>query len=324
MILLTHMLLVAAAMNESQTSTLSPILETFLKQKAPLPCSNNVPVAELRQQFNERQKSFNQSLPEYNLSIENGVAKTAEGDIPLRIYRPEGEALLPALVFMHGGGFVFGDLDTLEGYCREIAHRAHCIVLSVDYPLAPEHPFPAAPQSCYAATCWIQEHLSQWGGDPQRLFIGGSSAGATLAASVCQMIRDQGGPEIAGQILLCPMMDANFETRSYQENSKGYGLTREQCRWFLARYAAKPSDYVNPLMLPLRASSFNALPRALMVTAEFDPVRDDGRAYAQKLKQAGIACEDLCYKGMIHGFYILTVDLPEKEEVLNQMRLFLN
>jgi acetyl esterase len=249
---------------------------------------------------------------------------TTQGPIPIRIYLPQVKDNCPIFVFFHGGGFVFGDLDTLECHCREIAYYSNCIVISVDYPLAPEQPFPNAPEAAYAATNWIYDHLSEWKGDENSLFIGGSSSGATLAAVVSIMIRDRGGPKLSGQVLLCPMTDADFNTPSYHENAVGYNLTREHCMWFLSKYSPDLKQRNNPLFAPLRSPNFKDLPSALIVTAEFDPLRDEGRSFAKKLQESGVACHDLCYQGMIHGFSTLPLELPEKFDVLNKINTFFN
>lgn len=258
------------------------------------------------------------------MTIQNEVAETSRGPIPIRVYHPQVETLYPTLVFFHGGGFVFGDLDTLECHCREIAYNANCILISVDYPLAPEHPFPNAPEAAYAATNWIYNHLREWNGDEKRFFIGGSSSGATLAAVVSIMIRDRGDLKLGGQILLCPMTDSDFNTPSYHENGVGYNLTREHCMWFLSKYSSDLSERNNPLFAPLRATNFKDLPPALIVTAEFDPLRDEGRSFAKKLEESGVTCHDLCYPGMIHGFSTLPIELPEKFDVLNRINKFIN
>lgn len=310
--------------------TLSPMIEAYLKSIPPVPGPGELPISELRKRFSERQKIMNAKAPAYPLTIQDESVPTPDGEVPIRIYRPLTEGRRPSvnercrtLVFFHGGGFVFGDLDSLEWHCREIASFADCMVISVDYPLAPEHPFPAAPHSLYASTNWIYGHLERWKGDPDHFFIAGSSSGANLAAVVCMMIRDQGGAKVAGQVLLCPMVDANFETLSYRENAAGYGIARAQCIWFLSQYAPDSKNYSNPLLAPLRASHFQDLPPALVVTAEFDPLRDEGRAFAKKLQEAGVAYQDLFYRGMTHGFSTLPLELPEKEDVLNKMKDFI-
>ncbi|MFA6914930.1 MAG: alpha/beta hydrolase [Parachlamydiales bacterium] len=303
---------------------LSPILENYLKQSPLLPNLETLSIPDLRKQFNDRQIKFNEKAPSYDLSIQNSTIMNFSTEIPIRIYRKDSDKLQPVLIFFHGGGFVFGNLDTLECHCREIAHFANCMVISVDYPLAPENPFPAAPEALYAATTWIYEHLEQWNGDRKRLFVGGSSSGSTLAAVVCMMVRDRGGAEIQGQILLCPMTDDNFDTVSYLENASGYNLTREQCIWFISQYAPEKEQRQNPLALPLKSANFQDLPSALVVTAEYDPLRDDGRGYAIKLQEAGVNCMDLFFKGMVHGFPTLPLDLPEKSEVLTQISRFIH
>ncbi len=304
-------------------STLSPIIENFLKQSPPIPCFESLSIQELRNRFDERQKCFNENLPTCDLLIEDEQINDFERVIPIRIYRSQTEGLSPILIFFHGGGFVFGNLDTLECYCREIASFTKCTVISVDYPLAPEHPFPTAPEAMYAAINWIYRHLNEWQGDPKNFFIGGSSSGATLSAVVSIMARDREGPKIRGQILLCPMTDVDFNTPSYHENAVGYNLTREHCILFLSKYCPDVALRDNPFVAPLRALDFNNLPPTLIVTAEFDPLRDEGRAYAKKLQGAGVKCYDLYYKGMIHGFPTLPLELPEKKDVLNKIKKFI-
>lgn len=307
-----------------QMSTLSPIIENFLKKSPPIPCFEGVPLPELRNRFDERQKKINENLPTHNLTIQDQQVQTSRRLIPIRIYQSQAEGLSPVLIFFHGGGFVFGNLDTLEGFCREIAYFTKCTVISADYPLAPENPFPEAPESAYEVTNWIYNHLSIWKGDRNRVYIGGSSSGATLAAVVCMMLRDRGGPKLNGQILLCPLTDMNFDTPSYHENASGYNLTREHCLWFVSKYLTNDSQRKDPRAALLQATNFKDLPSALVITAEFDPLRDEGREYAKKLQESGVKCEDLYYKGMVHGFPTLPLQMPEKVDVLEKIKEFLN
>jgi acetyl esterase len=209
-------------------------------------------------------------------------------------------------------------------HCRELAHFAQTKVISADYPLAPEHKFPAAPEACYEVTAWIARFMGEWKWDLDRLYIGGASAGATLSAVVAQMIRDRGGPKLRGQILICPSTDSNFDTPSYLENATGTNLTREKCMLFVSMYCPDSTQDHNPLACPLHAKSFANLPPAMVVTAECDPLRDDGRAYARKLQEAHIPCDDLCYEGMMHCFSTFPIDFPEKWDVINKIRDFVH
>lgn len=301
------------------TLILAVVLNAFFSASPNI--SEDQSIQERRNQRNARQKVLNQNIPCYNLQIWNDSARSSNGNIPVRIYRPSSDELLPALVFFHGGGFVFGNLDSSEVFCREIAHFAHCIVVSVDYPLAPEHPFPGAPEASYVAVNWVKRHLDDLGG--KSLFVGGSSSGGTLAAVTAMMARDRNGPKINGQILLCPLTDSNFDTVSYHKYSTGYQLTREQCIWFLSQYAPNEASLKNPLLAPLQEVNFKDLPPAYVVAAELDPLRDDALGFVRKLKQAGVACKEQCYKGMIHGFPMHRLNLPEKKEVYEHIKLFI-
>lgn len=302
---------------------LSPVIDTYLKQIPAVSTSDILSIEELRKAFDERQRKINAEYPFYDLKIQDEIALTSYGPTPIRVYRPPVDEPRAALIFFHGGGFVFGNLETLEVYCRDLANSFQCVVISVDYPLAPENPFPAAPESCYAAACWIYDNLGKWNGIPQKCFVGGSSAGATLATVVTLMIKERGGPKLSGQILLCPMTDTDFETASYCENAEGYNLTRDKCIWFYSKYIPE-GMYTHSLVAPLRARDLRNVPRALIVTAEYDPLKDEGRAYARKLKNAGIDCWDICYPGMIHGFYTLPLDLAENKDLMTNMSKFMH
>ena len=241
--------------------------------------------------------------PESIARIENRTVPGPAGQIPVRIYTPVGTAPFPVLVYFHGGGWVIGNLDTHDGICRSLANRVGCLVVSVDYRLAPEHRFPAAPEDCYAATRWLAEHAGSLGGDKGRIAVGGDSAGGNLAAVVALMARDRGGPKLAFQLLVYPATDTDFETRSYRENSEGYFLTRADMVWFWNHYAPRDEDRRNPYAAPLRAASLRGLPPALVITAEFDPLCDDGNAYAARLREDGVPVRLSQQDGLIHGFF---------------------
>jgi acetyl esterase len=228
------------------------------------------------------------------------------GEIPVRIYTPAGPAPRPLLVYFHGGGWVLGGLETHDGVCRELANGAACAVLSVDYRLAPEHKFPAAAEDCYAATQWAAAHAAEFGADARRLAVGGDSAGGNLAAVVPQLARDRGGPPIVFQLLIYPATDAAFDTPSYRDNADGYLLTTGDMRWFWNHYLNSPAEAANPVASPLRAARLSDLPPALVITAEFDPLRDEGERYARRLEEAGVPARLTRYDGMIHGFFGMT------------------
>lgn len=223
--------------------------------------------------------------------------------LPIRIYTPEGRGPFPILVFFHGGGFVLGDLDTHDGICRYLANRACCLVVSVAYPLAPEHKFPAAPKACYAATQWVARHAAEFNADASRIALGGDSAGGNLTAVVAQMARDQGGPTLVFQLMIYP--DTNFrrETPSVEAYAGKYGnLTREDHAWFTNHYLNSVEEMEHPQASPLLAPSLRGLPSALIITAEYDTLRDEGEQYGQRLKKAGVPVTVTCYYGMIHEF----------------------
>jgi len=236
------------------------------------------------------------------------------GEIPVRVYRPEGKAPFPLIVFFHGGGFVFCGLNTHDGLCRTLCRRVGAVVVSADYRLAPEAPFPAAPEDCYAATCWAAEHAAELEADAARMAVAGDSAGGNLAAVVSLMARDRGGPALCHQALLYPVTNYDFDTDSYRENAEGYFLTREGMRWCWNHYLQKDEDKENPLASPLRAADLAKLPAASVITAEYDPLRDEGEAYARRLEEAGVSTWLKRYKGTIHGFLSLPDFLPKKAE----------
>ena len=233
------------------------------------------------------------------------VRNLSAGSIPIRVYRPAGvpdATRLPVLVFFHGGGWVIGDLDTHDTLCRQLTAEAGISVVAVDYRLAPEHKFPAAADDAWAATKWVVEHAAELGVDPGKLAVGGDSAGGNLAAVVALQARDAGGPAIKLQALLYPVTDMGAETQSYRDLADGYMLTREGMRWFIAHYLGKPQDAEDWRASPIRARSFAGVAPALIVTAGYDPLREEGDAYAQKLRAAGVNVDHVSFGGMIHGF----------------------
>ena len=240
--------------------------------------------------------------PEPVAQVVNRTIPGPAGEIPVRIYTPAGSGPFPALVFFHGGGWVICDLDTHDGLCRSLCNGAGCVVVSVDYRLAPEHKFPAAPQDCYAATQWVAGHAAEINAIPGKLAIGGDSAGGNLAAIVAQMARDQGGPRLVFQLLIYPATDFDFDGPSIRENAEGYFLTRDDMIWFTNHYLNSDEDKKNPLASPLLAADLRGLPPALVITGEYDPLRDEGEAYGKRLKEAGVPVTISRYDGVIHGF----------------------
>ena len=234
--------------------------------------------------------------------VENRTIPGPAGEIPIRIYRPNDEPTLPSYVNFHGGGWMLGSIDGDDRSCRSIANRSGCAVVSVEYRLAPEHKYPAAPDDCYAATEWVARHGAEIGVDGSRIAIGGGSAGGNLAAVVAQIARDRGSPAIALQVLNYPVTDFGFDTPSYHENAEGFGLSRRSMEWYWEQYLDDPGQGSEPYASPMRAADLAGLPRALVVTAEHDPLRDEGEAYAQRLQAAGVPVTCTRYDGVIHGF----------------------
>lgn len=233
-----------------------------------------------------------------------------DGDLPVRVYWPEGEGPFPIVTWFHGGGFVIGDIEGSDPLCRAIANEAESIVVSVEYRLAPEHPFPAGLEDCYAATEWAAENADSLGGRPDQVAVGGTSAGANLAAAVALMARDHtesyatdDGPALAYQWLIYPAANTREEYPAYEENAEGFLLETADSRWFREHYFDSRVDRFHPYAYPLEARDLAGLPPATVVTAEFDPLRDDGRAYAERLDEADVPVTLRHYDGMIHGFF---------------------
>jgi acetyl esterase len=283
---------------------LDPGLKIVLDQLAanPGPQLHELPVAQARVFFDQMQ------LPRPEVAIaalEDRRIPGPDGEIPVRIYRPEGKAPLPALVYFHGGGWVIGSIETHDGSCRDLANRVGCVVISVDYRLAPEHRYPAAAEDCFAATKWVAENASALGVDAARIAVGGDCAGGNLAAAVALMARERRGPALRHQLLIYPVTDADFTRGSYRENAEGYLLTTKAMEWFWGHYVPDRSQRSEPFAAPLRAKELAGLPPAFVITAEYDPLRDEGEAYAKRLQDAGVPTTARRYDGAIHGFFAM-------------------
>ncbi len=234
--------------------------------------------------------------------VTNTVFENEGHQIPVRIYQPIPDDDLPVLMFFHGGGFVIGNIEIYDMLCRRLARLSQCLVISVDYRLAPEHKYPAAPKDCYAATVWAAQNATQYGGDTSKIAVCGDSAGGNLATVVCMMARDQSGPEISYQVLIYPTTDGSLSSPTIQELAEGYLLTKSLMQWFLDHYKSKDSDIEEAYFSPLNADDVSNLPPALIITAEYDPLKAEGRAYAEKLQSAGVPVHFIEFKGMIHVF----------------------
>ena len=242
------------------------------------------------------------------------------GQIPVQLYTPEGKAPFPILVYFHGGGWVVGALESWDSFCRSLCKASGCVVMSVDYRLAPEHKFPAGPEDCYAATKWAAENAASIGGDPARVAVGGDSAGGNLAAVVALMARDRSGPKLAFQLLIYPATDARLDTPSQQQFLEdGYILSKKDMVWFWGHYLNSDKDEENPYASPAEAGSLRGLPPALVVTAGFDPLRDEGETYAARLQEAGVKAECIRYEGVTHGFVLMGAMLDEGRKSIADM-----
>lgn len=250
-------------------------------------------------------------------SIQDRSIPGPAADIPVRVYTPEGSGPFPALVYFHGGGWVVGDLDSHDHVCRALANAAGCVLVSVDYRLAPEHRFPAAADDAYAATAWVAANPHEIGVDGSRLAVAGDSAGGNLAAVVALMARDRGGPSIAFQLLVYPVIDYACDTPSYEENAVGYRLEKADMQYFWEHYVGSPQAGSSPYASPLRASDLSGLPPALVLTAEFDPLRDEGEAYAARLVEAGVPTTLIRYDGVIHGFFGMLGAVDESRQAID-------
>jgi len=231
------------------------------------------------------------------------------GELRLRVYRPAIRRPLPALLYFFGGGWVLGTIDTADGVCRSLANSCGALVVVPGYRLAPEHPFPAAIDDCYAAVRWVAEHADEIGADPARLAVGGDSAGGNLAAGVALRARAD-GPALVGQLLVYPNTDQLADDESMRAADDPFLFNRRSVAWYRDHYLADSADAASPLASPLRAESLAGLPPALVITAEYDPLRDQGEAYARRLADEGVQAELSRYPGMAHGFFTMagTVD----------------
>lgn len=241
-----------------------------------------------------------------------------EASIPVRIYTPAGPGPFPILVWFHGGGWVVGDLDGADGTARHLTVDGNCVTISVDYRLAPETKFPGPAEDCYAATVWAAQQAATLNGDASRIAVGGDSAGGNLAAAVSLMARDRGTPSLAFQLLVYPVTNRDFGTASYQQNATGYLLTTDSMKWYWEHYLSDPAHATNPYAAPAQAKDLSNLPPALVITAEYDPLRDEGEAYARRLQEAGVPTTCTRYDGMIHGFFGMPAMIDKGKQAISE------
>lgn len=267
---------------------LDPQVEAYLAKTPPRPSS-----------VDERRAATRESRV---TNVEDLTIPGGDGGIPVRIYTPPGPRPLPVLVYFHGGGWVTGDLDVTDLFCRIVAEWTPCLVVSVNYRHAPEYPFPAAIDDAYEATRWVAENIASRQGDASRIGVSGASAGGNLAAAVALRARDEGGPSLVLQYLIYPVIDSMMGSGSYVENADGYALTRDAMRWYWDVYVPNHEHREHPYASPAHASDLAGLPPAYIQTAEFDPLRDEGEAYAAGMSAAGVPVTLKRYDGLIHGF----------------------
>ncbi len=283
---------------------LDPQVKTVLDQMASL---NGPPIQELGV---TEARALLESLaaiggpPAEVASVEDRTFSGPAGDVPVRIYRPTDDAgPQPVLVWFHGGGWVLGSIEGSDLTCRNLAAQSGVVIVSVGYRLAPEHPYPSGLDDCYAAMVWVTATAGDLGVDPDRVAVGGDSAGGNLAAVVALAARDRGGPAVRFQLLVYPVTDALMSHPSVRDNGQGYMLTDDSMKWFIELYLGERGDPKDPLVSPVYADDLSGLPPALVITAEYDPLRDEGEAYGTRLQQDRVAAKVSRYDGMIHGFF---------------------
>ena len=284
----------------------------FLKARG-VPPTHTLSVAEARRFYRDRRSVTHPAPPDVGL-VRGLSADGPHGAIPLRVYRPIGSAVdatLPVLVYYHGGGWVIGDLDTHDTLCRELANGAGCAVVAVDYRLGPENRFPAGVDDCIAATRWVRANAADLGIDPLLLAVGGDSAGGNLAAVVTIALRDAGDPPLAFQLLIYPATDMGRTAPSHTSNGQGYVLTSDTITYFHDHYISDAAHDLDWRASPLLHPDLSRLPPALVLTAGFDPLRDEGLAYADALAAAGNTTSYVCFDRQIHGFILMGKVLDE-------------
>ncbi len=296
------------------TMPLHPMLQAMVDKAAGLPPLQSFTPAEIRATDLARYAK----VPRPPVaSVEDRMIPGPRGDIRIRIYRPDLADGHPIITFLHGSGFVICSIDTHDGLCRQLCLRARAVVVSVDYALAPEYKFPAGPDDCLAATLWVSANAAHLGGDPGAHSLAGDSAGGTMAIVTAMRLRDAGGPPIKAQLLMYPVTDyPDRMPLSYVERGEGFGLTADAMRYFWGHYLKDAAEGAHPHASPLRASDFTGLPATYIMTADYDPLRDEGEALAPKLEQAGVDITLIRYDDMNHGFMSWVGILDRSDEAL--------
>ena len=294
---------------------LDPQMKALLDQMA---AANLQPFHKLTPQEARAARRAPQGEPEPVAHVEDRTIPGPGGEIPVRIYVPKGNGPFGVLVYFHGGGWVVGNIDMTDQPCRMLTNAGRCVTISVDYRLAPEHKFPAGPEDCYAATKWAADNAAALNCDAARIAVGGTSAGATLAAAVALMARDRGGPRVAYQLLVYPATTSALDTPSHREFAKDsyYILSRADMEWFWGHYLGSEADRANPYACPAYATTLRGVAPAFVITAEYDPLRDEGEAYAARLREEGVQVVLRRYDGVTHGFFGMPAQLDKAKAAI--------
>ena len=294
---------------------LDPQMKALLDQMA---AANLQPFHKLTPQEARAARRAPQGEPEPVAHVEDRTIPGPGGEIPVRIYVPKGNGPFGVLVYFHGGGWVVGNIDMTDQPCRMLTNAGRCVTISVDYRLAPEHKFPAGPEDCYAATKWAADNAAALNCDVARIAVGGTSAGATLAAAVALMARDRGGPRVAYQLLVYPATTSVLETASHRQFAKDsyYILSRADMEWFWGHYLGSEADRTNPYACPASAQTLRSVAPAFVITAEYDPLRDEGEAYAARLREEGVQVVLRRYDGVTHGFFGMPAQLDKAKAAI--------
>ena len=294
---------------------LDPQMKALLDQMA---AANLQPFHKLTPQEARAARRAPQGEPEPVAHVEDRTIPGPGGEIPVRIYVPKGNGPFGVLVYFHGGGWVVGNIDMTDQPCRMLTNAGRCVTISVDYRLAPEHKFPAGPEDCYAATKWAADNAAALNCDVARIAVGGTSAGATLAAAVALMARDRGGPRVAYQLLVYPATTSALDTPSHRQFAKDsyYILSRADMEWFWGHYLGSEADRTNPYACPAYATTLRGVAPAFVITAEYDPLRDEGEAYAARLREEGVQVVLRRYDGVTHGFFGMPAQLDKAKAAI--------
>lgn len=295
-----------------------PIAKLSPENARNAPTLKNAAEEMLAESLAARAMSIAKPMPEPVGGISHVLIPGPGGDILARVFTPEGDGPHPVLVYFHGGGWVIANLDVYEPSCRALCNAASAIVVSVAYRQAPEHKFPAAVEDASAALQWILENARALGGDPTRVAVGGESAGGNLATVSCLKARDDGAPMPVFQLLIYPVTNYAFDTPSYRENANSKPLSADMMPWFFKHYLNTEADGQHPYVSPLRAHDLRGLPPALVLTAEYDVLRDEGGAYAERLRESGVAVKAVRYDGMVHEFFGLAGMVDKAKEALTE------